>query len=389
MPEYDLFEALTPDAMAGGGCPGTYETLVPHLPFDFLQPQMRKQVTQVGYGGPFVIRSNPIGAIVDAIRGFCFPAPMEQVSSDGGEYADLSGYTMDPLGQAGGSYGGGGFGQGVPPTPSMNCGSGTMWDTSQMMCVPTPGAAMMPGPAPMPAESCDYLALVAEGAKLGAAKGTNDVRETCRIIGKADSCIAAAGANETLRKQWTDLKAAAVKQANDQTKNAGCAAWINAHPAPAAGMTAGTPPGMPSGTGTTTPPAGGSPGSNNMGGMNPPPGMGPGMGPGMMNVENPPTAPPANSIFGFINTAGPNAANALYSLKNTVMPPMPVMPNPASLTEGNIYMLPTAEPMGGSFDPSRIPSPERATARRPGPFQRQRPAMAVRAYRGGNYVGRY
>src|SRR5216684_7735127 len=85
------------DYPGGGGCPPGAETLIPDLPFDFLQPTMRKQVTQVGYGGPFVIRGNPIGAVVDAIRNFCFPAPIE--TTDGGmNYNDLSGAGLGTYG---------------------------------------------------------------------------------------------------------------------------------------------------------------------------------------------------------------------------------------------------------------------------------------------------
>ncbi|SRR6266540_507748 len=367
MPEYDVYTSLMPDSIAGGGCPGTNEMLVPDLPFDFLQPQMRKQVTQVGYGGPFVIRSNPIGAIVDAIRGFCFPAPMEQVSSDGGEYADLSGYTMDPLGQAGGSYGPGGFGQGVPATPSMQCGSGTMWDASQMLCIPTPGAAAAPL---APADECAYPSLVIEGGKLAAAKATNNVAETCRIIARAQSCVAAAGANKTLAGQWMKLQQDAVKQANDQTKKQGCAAWIAAHPSPAGGTTpppADTPSGMPPPAGTTPPPAGGSPGTDNSG----------------MTGETPPPTNKPGSIFGFINTAGGNLTNTFNRVIENprVMPPMPAMPNPGSLTEGNIYMLPTREPMGGSFDPSTAITGRPASPVRRSPVMRRAAPMLETPFR--------
>ena len=332
------------DYFGGGGCPGTTDVLVPDLPFDFLQPQMRNQVTQVGYGGPFVIRSNPIGAFVDAVRGFCSPVPMEQTSADGGVYSDLSGNDLGSYGDPTSAFPGGsgytGFGnQGAPRPAPMTCGTGTMWDASMQLCVPTPGMAALPLPV---ADGCDYASLVAEGAKLGVAKATNDVRATCGVIGKAESCIAAAGANETLRKQWTDLKAAAVKQANDQTKNQGCAAWINAHPsgAPPPAPT----PGMPPPAGAPPPAAGGSPGTDNSG-MN---GGAPAAGSGTK---------PANDPFGYIGIANP-----VYSLLPTrTMPRLPQMPDPGSMTEGNIYLMPTAEPFGGSFDPMKS-----EPARRPG-----------------------
>jgi hypothetical protein len=108
-------------------------------PFDFAGPGLRHHVTQAGYGGPFVIRSNPFGAIIDAVRGFCLPAAMRE--EDGQYYAEGDGAISSPtltdfplLGDAGYSYG-------APYGPATGilgagCGPGTRYDPDVRQCIP-------------------------------------------------------------------------------------------------------------------------------------------------------------------------------------------------------------------------------------------------------------
>lgn len=370
------YRSTMPDLYGGGGCPNTTDVLVPDLPFDFLQPTTRKQVTQAGYGGPFVIRSNPIGAIVDTIRGWCFPAPMEQTSSDGSSYAapdgygsygepsapypDTGGYTPGFAGLGGGNVGTVGGG--------MNCGSGTMWDASQQLCVPTPGSSMMPSSSMMPAASidpCGVEALNTETKRFQTAAAAGDKRTICSVSVNADDCMRRAS-TPALKAAWASLKATSGSTAIAFGVT-NCRTYLGTVPAAPATQGMGlTPSGMPMTTGTPTPVAGGSPGTDNsgmMGGM-----MGGGMRPDEipMVVENPPMAAPmpgiSNNPFAYINLAdqlkaGVSAlsANAAQNIVPTMyMPPMPATPNPMSLTEGNIFMRPSREPLGGSFDPGRI-----------------------------------
>lgn len=90
-----------------------------NLPFDLAGPPIRRVATQAGYGGPIVGRSNPIGFIFDAIRGFCQPAAMREDGNGG--YEDLSGMgasspdlalPAEDQGLGFGVYGGGGGGFG-------------------------------------------------------------------------------------------------------------------------------------------------------------------------------------------------------------------------------------------------------------------------------------
>lgn len=356
-------EYRTPDLLGRGGCPGNDETLVPDLPFDFLQPQMRKQVSQVGYGGPFVIRSNPIGAIVDAIRGFCFPAAMEQVSSDGGVYADSGGgYSgLDTAGLDGypyvGSFGGG---LTAPASPSIQCMQGELYNPNTNMCVPTPGATTGANPPNMPAPSdnCGSQKRAELDMMFSQARNNRDVRSMCQTFFAVDTCANAPNSPAD-KAAWAALRARMKAEVLIWTKGLSCDKYLAMPPA----TTQMTPQMMPMTTGMATPPSGGSPGTDNSGmmGSNNPfayinladsmKGGQPGQ-PGMMTVTNPPNDN---------KPTAPNVVNQAAAYVNRFFPPMPNVPNPMSMTEGNVRMLPSAEPMGGSFDPaSSIPTRQRS-----------------------------
>lgn len=93
---------------------------------------MRPTLVQVGSGGPFVVRSNPVTAVLDNIRGFCFPVETLADDETGvtedieyGEYGSPGSATYTPMD--------GGPAQ-TAPAPYSQCGGGTMWDGVQ--CVP-------------------------------------------------------------------------------------------------------------------------------------------------------------------------------------------------------------------------------------------------------------
>ncbi len=153
-----------------------------NLPFDHAGPPIRRVITQAGYGGPIVGRSNPIGFIFDAIRGFCMPASMQEDGNGG--FEDLSGMGASSpdlalpaedvgfgFGAFGLSGGGGGGPQGgnVPservagrreeirsePPPDMpgmepmnQCPSGSSFQPNLGFCVPDILTGMMPGMVP-------------------------------------------------------------------------------------------------------------------------------------------------------------------------------------------------------------------------------------------------
>lgn len=321
----------------GGGCPGYTETLIPDLPFDFLQPPMTKQVTQAGYGGPFVIRSNPIGGLLDTIRNFCFPVPMQQTDTG---FSDLSGaglgsygdYTSPYLGSIG--YQGGSPLGGNSYTPcGGTCGSGQTCDPITNMCMtptstanPSSGMMMSPG-------ACDYSQIPAYGAQLVACAG--DKTCLCNLAKQASLC-AQANAEAGSGGGWTRTAAYINKVAG-----------VNCNDPRYSG--AGT---SPSGTGAsgTTPMAGGKASvatnpnlpPNTPGSMDNPaaPFSGTAGSTPVNSVTNPP-ATPVNSIQ--------NSAKRLFSF-----PALPEVVNPMSMTEGNIGMAASREPLGGSYDPGRV-----------------------------------
>lgn len=346
--------------LGGGGCPA-YDILVEDLPFDFLQPRMERQVTQAGYGGPFVVRGNPIGAIFDAIRAFCFPAPM-QASSDGSQYTDLSGYgtdtyggyTQSDLGSLG--VGGGYFPTTNPYMPSgSQCGTGTTYDYSLQQCVPTMTGVSGGGTTPTPSNptpggcsvvGCGPDCLEYVSAAMQDACAKNDLTTLTALIVRAKTCQAVTSADSALSGNWGKLASDAKIWAGYLAQGKLC----TGQPRPA--MPTPTPT-TPTTSGGTTPanpasPAQGNPAAGNAGGLSylPPMAGNPAnsvIPPTSGTVTNPPmNQPPTTMISSAINA--PQAG--FFSL--------PEMPNPMSFTEGNIYMMPASEVMGGSYDPSRI-----------------------------------
>jgi len=115
---------------------------LPVGPFDQVGPRMRAGLAQtdIMFGG-FIVRSNPIGAIFDAVRAFCSPMPMQEDGSDGYAAAD-AGYSTPELT----SFDAGSVAPSQPldsawfgppqPATYQNCGAGSMWDAGLSACVP-------------------------------------------------------------------------------------------------------------------------------------------------------------------------------------------------------------------------------------------------------------
>jgi hypothetical protein len=128
--------------------------------------------TDIMFGG-FVVRSNPIGAIFDAVRAFCSPMPMAEDGSDGYAAAD-PGYSTPELT----SFDAGSVASSQPldsawfgpPEPSTyrNCGAGSMWDAGLSACVPQSA-----GQTPQ-ADPCSTSAASAARQALATAKGANN-----------------------------------------------------------------------------------------------------------------------------------------------------------------------------------------------------------------------
>lgn len=338
----------------GGGCPG-YETLVPELPFDFLQPPMVRGLTQAGNGGPYVVRGNPIGAVFDAIRAFCFPVPME-ASSDGTQYTDLSGsglstYGTDlgALGQSNGVYTGpASVATTTDPNAYPTC-KGQMPDYSSQMCVPiqSPGTTqtMMPM-APNCMMSCDPSCLDYWTGQLEMACQNYDSVTAGSIAVFAKACSVTVGSNKSLATSWANLAQMAGQRATNLVKGKQC----DGTPKPMMPMMAKQ---MPS----PSPPASGNPAGGNTGGPF-----------GYIPASNPGGANPTNSPRGMMGGGTPTETPMTVTNPPPNTPTMvagrrriprtsiklPELPNPMSLTEGNIGMMPSANPMGGSFDPARI-----------------------------------
>jgi len=313
---------------------------------------MRRQVTQVGYGGPFVIRGNPIGAIVDAIRNFCFPAPMQAMNGGMG-YEDLSGAGLGTYGTDTGSLGlgsgySGGFGTNPYVPLSQQCGTGTMPDYSTGMCVPTSNVTTSNPPTTTMtmAMGCDYPSLVAFSAQAGAAYGLRDVQTLCNLQGMASACASALNPSDPLNGRYMDLS----NRIGRWLKALGCNDCATcagnkramAPPAPP------TPPPTSPATGTS---GGGTPSGSTMSGSGPF---------GYIAIASPggsvppvPTIPPATVTNPPPTTPSPNITGQLARLTRG-FPPLPTLPNPMSLTEGNLGMFPSSSPMGGSFDPAAV-----------------------------------
>lgn len=160
-----------------------YRDYMPYHPPDSIGPRQVCAPSQVGCAGPIVLRSNPIGAIFDAIRGFCFPVAMEETpagyeaeggyGSPGTETYGGSGFT-DPVG--------GGFAF-TPPTPTgVACAAGTHWDTMQAACAPDAPAQ------PVDVDPCSQSNLIAARQALVTARNNCDRPGMEQVLATARSC---------------------------------------------------------------------------------------------------------------------------------------------------------------------------------------------------------
>jgi hypothetical protein len=265
-----------------------------NLPFDAIAPRLRKGVTQVGYGGPFVLRSNPIGGLIDTVRGFCFPVPMMDDGS--GLYQDLSGQGLDSAGISGG-FGGGAIQPNDPLSAPMGdmmspatmmCGPGQAYDAVTMTCQPSAMVDMgLANKIPGGPEDLDAAKNKVIAFQMG--QGSWQDCETFITTMQFYRPIAPG----YLKSQWTDL--------------------INATKAVCA------------------------------------------------NAKKRKQTGPSQAVMALSGQA--NRAN---------LGPMPMTPTPLSLTEGNVRMVPSRDPMGGAVDPrASIPPPsrgQRVTASRPSLF---------------------
>lgn len=352
--------------MDGGGCPG-YDVLVADLPFDFLQPPMVRGVTQAGNGGPYVVRGNPIGAIFDAIRAFCFPVPM-QASSDGTQYTDLSGNGLDTygtdlgaLGQSNGGYSGFGF---QDPTMFPFC-QGQMPNYSTQMCVPIGSTMPTPnggGTTPPPVTPTDMGAI--DCTKM------NSYDPSCYSYWNMQAANACANLDATT---LTEIGVWAIggkgltdkALANDwATLSSNCLIWAGriaagkdcqGNPVKPKMMAMAMDGGMMGGMmgGGMMPPASGNPMTPNSGG---PFGYIPASMPGGSNPDNNPrgSTPPMD-----VMNPPDMMPTETVQTRRMLFVKLPNVPDPTSLTEATPSFSPSAEPMGGSFDPARIRTPFR------------------------------
>lgn len=181
-------------------------------PFENAGPLYRRHVTQAGYGGPFVIRSNPFGAILDTIRGFCFPVPMTE---EEGVYYDDSGQGYGSpgapdfplLGDAGPGYA-------SPFTNSgtgilgAQCGPGTRYDPDTRQCMPTSSSM---GETSTVISPCGSEALEEASRRLLMAVQACDLTGITQVQLTAGVCRRIAP--KTLRLQWAALANQAAKEA--------------------------------------------------------------------------------------------------------------------------------------------------------------------------------
>lgn len=195
-------------------------------------PNTRHHVIQEGYGGDFVIRSNPIGAVLDTIRGFCSPVPL--MDDGNGGYDNLSDGNLDYIPASGGGQptgyswlpqggtqpGTGGPGPVIPPDPGATCGMGTIYDATSMTCVPKPKTGG-PDPVVMPPaqmDPCGFSNLQASMQAFNAAKTACDVAGVQMVAGNAAVCAKQKGA---LKAQWTNLAKAAMTAAKSMQRTCG------------------------------------------------------------------------------------------------------------------------------------------------------------------------
>lgn len=162
-----------------------YRDYLPYNPPDSIGPRQVCAPSQIGAGGPIVLRSNPIGAIFDAIRGFCFPVQMEETPAG---YEAEGGYGSPGTETFGGGYdsggGGGSFGYAfTPPTPTgVACAAGTHWDTMANACAPDAPAQ------PVDADPCSQSNLIAARKALVTARNGCDRPGMEQVLATARSC---------------------------------------------------------------------------------------------------------------------------------------------------------------------------------------------------------
>lgn len=328
--------------IGGGGCPGSTEVMLPDLPFDYLQPPMVHGITQVGYGGPFVIRSNPLGAVLDTIRGFCAPVPMQVASPDGNfglpdntsGFTDLSGLGQD-IGAAGGFTG----------FPSVTCPPDMpLYNSSTGMCQATQANTPVPstgGGAAFTSQCTDPMYFDSVMNSYIQAFNTGDICGMCEALGQVQAC----GTTINPGGSWIDLYGKIYSNVVlALPPGATCVSVLKK----GCGMNSGTTGGSNAGTsaGRLLPP-----GIGSILPMAPFPNVP--LNQGRPSSVLPSTAntrgnPVSGAMMG--NTGGMGATNVV-TIEGYSLPPLPRMPQMTDLTEGNTAMTPAPEPFGGSFAP--------------------------------------
>jgi len=162
-------------------------------------PQMAPGVTKTQTAGRYVVRGNPITAVLDAIRGFCFPEPAE--ATDDGQFLDVAGFP---------AYTGGGVPEGASTgllagltslfgVTRPNCGPGTVFDPTTGTCLPAPASETMT----MEEAACSPEALARLSAMLLSANlacNLAQIEEVRRVSGSCQRLAPAA-----LRGSWQRL----------------------------------------------------------------------------------------------------------------------------------------------------------------------------------------
>jgi len=178
-------------------------------------PPMRHALTQAGYGGPYVIRGNPIGALFDQVRDFCSPVPMDQTSDNVIEDTSGQGLGTPDSASFGPTDGGGSGGFLVAPSDAAGqpvtgimCPFGSHWNSAVGIC--------QMDPEPMePADPCGQDNLIAARNSLRAAVSRCDRAGIQTVLDGARSCRDTAGAKPQ-KMAWVNL----VNEANKALGNA-------------------------------------------------------------------------------------------------------------------------------------------------------------------------
>lgn len=172
---------------------------LPVSPWDMVGPSCRAGLSQTCIGGPLVVRSNPVGALFDAVKRFCSPLPQTE-DGDGGFLAEDPAYstpeysTFDDQPLDSGWFPQANFG---PPGPATGgyggCGPGTIWDGGMSACVPEKPKA---DPAGIEAAS-------AARARLSAAISAKDCEGVRQVLDLARASRGAKGTAASLR--WNPI----------------------------------------------------------------------------------------------------------------------------------------------------------------------------------------